>query len=89
MICVGGTFEYLHSGHRKLLEKAASLEGELHIGLVSDEYASRKGREITPYEERIRKLREYLDSMGISADISPLNDENGECLNPECTDIVV
>ncbi len=89
MICVGGTFDIIHAGHRALLEKAFSLGDEVVIGLATDELASGKGRRINPYEERLKALEEYLDSMGFRADIRPLDDEVGECLNPECTALVV
>ncbi len=91
MICVGGTFEHLHAGHRKLLRRAFSLNGEVHIGLTADSFASEgRGRAILPYEKRLENLKEFLDSMGWeNYRISPLNDEMGECLKEECTDLVV
>ncbi|RQD81094.1 phosphopantetheine adenylyltransferase, partial [Methanosalsum natronophilum] len=42
-VAVGGTFEYLHYGHKKLLEKAVELAtsgGEVHIGVTSDKMAN-------------------------------------------------
>ena len=37
-VAVGGTFQYFHDGHTKLIEKAFELaeDGKVHIGLTSD-----------------------------------------------------
>ncbi len=91
MICVGGTFEHLHAGHRKLLETAFSIGGKVYIGLSTDEFAS-KGRErdVLPYEVRRKNLMKYLESMGYEDyDIEPLDDRVGRCLEKECSELVV
>ena len=40
-IALGGTFEILHKGHRKLLSKAFQLGDKIIIGLTSDEFVSK------------------------------------------------
>ena len=91
MICVGGTFDCIHRGHRALLEKAFSLGGEVRIGLSTDDFAGRgRERQVRSYEERRRALKEYLESIGRSNyTILPLNDRIGDLFDPLCTDVVV
>lgn len=38
-VAVGGTFQYLHDGHARLIEKAFEIagSGKVYIGLTSDE----------------------------------------------------
>ncbi|MFB6254460.1 MAG: adenylyltransferase/cytidyltransferase family protein, partial [Halobacteriaceae archaeon] len=45
-VALGGTFDPIHDGHRKLFSKAFSL-GDVTVGLTSDELASQ-----TRFEER-------------------------------------
>ncbi len=91
MICVGGTFDRIHRGHRALLEKAFSFGEEVCIGLSSDDFASKgRDRAVKNYEERLGALESYLRESGRSDyRIFPLNDEIGEALDPKYTDIVV
>ncbi len=45
-VCVGGTFDMMHYGHRKLLTLAVSSvrpgTGRLHVGVKSDDMLTRK-----------------------------------------------
>ena len=52
-VAVGGTFQYLHDGHAKLIEKAFEIaeDGKVHIGLTSDEMLQ-KNHSIESYESR-------------------------------------
>ncbi len=91
MICVGGTFEYLHKGHRALLDRAFSLGGKVYIGLTTDEFACRgRNRSVLPYERRKSVLEKYLSGKGYEDYlIFPLEDRYGCALDDECTDMVV
>ena len=91
MICVGGTFEYLHKGHRALLDKAFSLGKKVVIGLSTDEFAnSGRDRKVMPYEKRKENLERYLKEKGYSNyEILPLDDRYGNALDERYTDIVV
>jgi pantetheine-phosphate adenylyltransferase len=91
---VGGTFEYLHDGHRRLLHKAFDIaENDIvDIGLTSDTMARQKRAVMPEYTERLKKLEAYLDSLGIKRDayrIRKLEDAYGTTLEGEYKYIVV
>ncbi|MCX6817809.1 MAG: pantetheine-phosphate adenylyltransferase [Candidatus Aenigmarchaeota archaeon] len=76
--CIGGTFDIpIHKGHEALLRKAFERAHFCQIGLVTDEYAWRKGkRGIRQYDERKRSLAKFLSSLRIERkryDISRLD----------------
>lgn len=64
LACVGGTFETIHAGHRRLLEEAFKGSDYVLIGLTSDELALKLGKpyKVSPYMDRENMLRTYLDS---------------------------
>jgi len=64
---VGGTFEYLHDGHRKLLRRAFKIAAGdlLDIGLTSDSMAEKKDRKIPSYATRLNQLEDYIASLNI------------------------
>ena len=53
-VATGGTFDQLHAGHRRLLERSFDLGDEVVIGLTSDEFARKEGK----VPKRSYKLRE-------------------------------
>ncbi|MDG7021719.1 MAG: pantetheine-phosphate adenylyltransferase [Nitrososphaerota archaeon] len=60
-VATGGTFDGLHAGHRRLLERSFELGDEVVIGLTSDGFARRHGK--APrlgYDEREAGLASYL-----------------------------
>ncbi len=74
---LGGTFNVLHRGHRRLLEVAISNGDELAVGLMSDDYCRRHKNLVLPYAERERALREHLAAKGVKFTIVPLNAKEG------------
>ena len=61
-VCIGGTFDILHKGHKKLLEKAfeeAGKNGFVFIGLVTGDLTKKKGN-IKSFDDRKIKLEEYF-----------------------------
>lgn len=61
-----GTFDTLHFGHIKLLERAKSLGDYLIVGLSSDEFNAEKGKHsYFSYEERKKYLEaiRYVDKV--------------------------
>ncbi len=60
-MATGGTFDQMHAGHRRLLERSFDLGAEVVIGLTSDEFARREGK--TPrhsYRQREAGLDAYI-----------------------------
>ncbi len=62
-VAIGGTFDPFHRGHRALIDAAFSMGDEVLIGLSSDEFARRMGKNPDrSFEERACDLLEYLES---------------------------
>ena len=61
-VCLGGTFDQIHLGHKSLLEMAFSTSNEVIIGLTSDKRAQLdRGNEVLhSYEERYGNLDNFL-----------------------------
>jgi len=68
-VAVGGTFDGMHYGHRKLLTLAVSSVmpngGKLLIGITTNEMLKHKAYAnlIPSLEERIRGVREFIDAL--------------------------
>ncbi|WP_440947415.1 phosphopantetheine adenylyltransferase [Methanosarcina sp. T3] len=92
-VAVGGTFQYLHDGHARLIEKAFEIagNGKVYIGLTSDEMLQ-KNHSIDNYENRRVRLLEYIDEMEIPKEkyeITRLNDPCGPTVEEDFDYIVV
>ena len=89
-VCVGGTFETIHKGHRVLLEKAFKL-GDVTIGLTSDEMVKGlKDRTIRSFKERKEALETYLNEKGFkNYSIVEINDRYGPAITENFDAIVV
>jgi cytidyltransferase-like protein len=92
-VAVGGTFDEFHRGHKVLLMKAFEIGEHVLIGLCSDEFVKKMGKPhmTAPYAERLKELRAFLDSLGLSdrAEIIPLNDPYGKTLVDRCIEALV
>lgn len=61
VVATGGTFDGLHAGHRRLLERSFELGDLVVIGLTSDEFVRREGKAPDrPYARRESELSGYL-----------------------------
>ncbi|MFQ6106913.1 MAG: inosine/xanthosine triphosphatase [Thermoplasmata archaeon] len=66
-VCLGGTFDRIHKGHKALLAKAFEVGDEVLIGLTSDEMVkSEKSYAVSPYEARKATLSNFLAASGYS-----------------------
>ena len=60
-VATGGTFDGLHAGHRRLLERSFELGAEVVIGLTSDEFARKEGKVTKrPYKQREAELDAFI-----------------------------
>lgn len=86
-VCVGGTFDGMHYGHRKLLTLAISsvqpMNGRLLIGVTRDEMLTHKAfaERIPPLEDRIAGVLDFIGDLapGMKNRIRcvPISDEYG------------
>lgn len=85
LVAVGGTFDIVHRGHRALLDLAFSISEYVIIGVSSDEFAYKRGKNIVnSYEVRVKNLQELLDKLYKNRySIVKLDDEFGPTLESE------
>ncbi len=81
VVAMGGTFDVLHRGHRRLLKQAFTLGRKVMIGITSDEFAKtlHKPHKLDSYAKRKRDLERLLSRWGVlsRAKIVPLTDRYG------------
>ena len=84
--CVGGTFDLLHAGHKRLLARAFALAERVKIGVME---SADKNHEVQPYHERRKTVIDFLRSkgwlsraevVGISDPFTPALDEDLEAI---------
>jgi pantetheine-phosphate adenylyltransferase len=93
-VMVGGTFDPLHDGHKRLLDRSFAIAGpggQVVIGLTTDSFASKKIHPIRPFIVRKEVLQHYIADSCFQAScrIEPLNDRFGSALNTDFDAIVV
>ncbi len=93
-VMVGGTFDPLHDGHKRLISRSfeiAGSAGTVIIGLTTDAFASRKSHPVRPFNERRESLEKFIRENGWSASwtVQPLNDRFGSALDDEFDALVV
>ena len=91
---VGGTFDPLHDGHKRLLARSFELagpDGHVVVGLTTDSFASRKTHPIRPFETRHSELVEYIRAGHYPAGwlVEPLTDRFGSAIDADFDAIVV
>ena len=57
---VGGTFEFFHIGHQKLIETGLSHCDNIEIWVISDEIAQQKDPRISSWKERCDYIQSNL-----------------------------
>jgi pantetheine-phosphate adenylyltransferase len=93
-VMVGGTFDPLHDGHKRLLDRSFSIagpDGYVVIGLTTDSFASRKVHPIRPFSIRKEELEQYITSGNYPTRwlVEPLNDRFGSAISTDFDAIVV
>ncbi|MEF8880071.1 MAG: pantetheine-phosphate adenylyltransferase [Candidatus Thermoplasmatota archaeon] len=92
-ICLGGTFDRLHKGHKKLLETAAEKaggNGYIFVGVTKGEIVEHK-QKIQSFEKRKNNVEKFLKKIDkkFSFDIKPIKDKYGPAIKGDFDAIVV
>ena len=94
-VALGGTFDPVHDGHRRLFERAFEL-GDVTVGLTSDELASQTrhvDRHVNPFDERRHSLEAELETFAAEHDrefeIRRLEKPTGIATEPQFDYLVV
>jgi inosine/xanthosine triphosphatase len=85
-VCLGGTFNVLHDGHKLLLRTAFENAGSVIIGLTSDRMASENRKVVRPYGSRYRSLRRYCSRFGVEFTIYMIEDPYGPSIEMSSID---
>lgn len=85
-VCLGGTFNMFHAGHKRLFNLAFSISDQVIVGLTSDAFANALGKEARPFEERKQTVLHWYSKV----QVVKLEDDFGPALtDPDMTVIVV
>lgn len=93
-VCIGGTFDGIHAGHKLLFNEATKLCKErLVVGVTDTSMIKSKilWELIAPVDERIHEVREYLTvlNQNLTYDIVPINDIYGPTIVEEDLQCIV
>jgi pantetheine-phosphate adenylyltransferase len=90
---MGGTFDVLHRGHKKLLKQAFAVGRNVMIGVTTDEFARslHKPHKFDPYTKRKRDLERLLARWRVlsRARIVPLHDRYGPTVRTANIDALI
>jgi cytidyltransferase-like protein len=93
LVAMGGTFDVLHRGHRKLLRQAFAVGRKVMIGITTDEFARRlhKPHRFDPFPKRKKDVERLLARWGVlsRAEIVPLYDRFGPTVRDSHIDALV
>ncbi len=85
-IVIGGTFEYLHKGHRKLIDEAFKTGDYVVIGITADGF---KKNVKMSFGERKSAVEKYVKKFGKKYRIVEINDIFGPTLEEDFDAIIV
>lgn len=90
-VALGGTFEPLHEGHKKLIDVAIKLGGkDVMIGITSDDMARMRIRSVLPFEIRAENVRQYImKKYGFEPKIVKITNPFGRTLDIDFEYLVV
>lgn len=92
-MAVGGTFDHFHKGHESLLLKAFDLGEVVIVGVTSDAFARKMGKEeIQDFNQRMGQVKAFLIVQNLfeRARLIELNDAFGPLLeDPEICGVIV
>ncbi len=85
-VVVGGTFEFLHKGHRELLKRAFEIGDNITIGITSDDFK----KECTiDFKKRREMVDSFVRGFGKKYKIVKIHDRYGPTLEEDFDIIVV
>ena len=92
-VCIGGTFDILHRGHKLLINKAFEIAGKfgyVFIGITTGEMINKKG-DGKCFKEREKTVEEYISKKKLSGHylIKPIYDKYGPSLKEDFDAIIV
>ncbi|MEA3254438.1 MAG: phosphopantetheine adenylyltransferase [Candidatus Altiarchaeota archaeon] len=89
-VVIGGTYDMIHKGHKRILEAGFLISEEVVIGLTSDEFARRfRVEEVLPFEKRRENLEGFVKKFGKRYRIIKIDDAYGiATIDPEIDCIV-
>lgn len=92
-VCLGGTFDKLHIGHKELIKTAINIagkNGKVFIGITKSTMIKSKGN-IGSFEQRKKNLKEFLSENKSDAifEIKPITDIYGPTIEQDFDVIVV
>ena len=90
-VALGGTFEPLHEGHKKLIDVAVKLGGrDVTIGITCDRMARARMRSVLPFAIRAENVRRYVvKKYGFEPEIVKITDPYGRTLEVDFEYLVV
>ncbi len=90
-VALGGTFEPLHEGHKKLIDVAVRLGGkDIMIGITSDKMARSRMRSVLPFSIRAENVRRYvIKKYGFEPTIVMITNPYGRTLEVDFEYLVV
>jgi len=86
---VAGTFNILHEGHKRLIEKAFEAGDEVIVGLTADEMASGARKDVVPFYLRKKGLEAFLAGMDKPWEVVEIDDIYGPRERMDSADVIV
>ena len=92
-VCIGGTFNILHKGHKLLIQKAFELSGKnglVFIGILTGDLLKKKN-DIKSFEERKKIIEQYIIETKYTTHVTiqPIKDKYGPSIDGDFDAIVV
>ena len=92
-VCIGGTFDHLHKGHKTLINKACETAGEhglVFIGITTNSLVAPK-KNVKSFENRKETVEQYLckEKKSQRYIIQPIYDKYGPTLTEDFDAIII